>query len=129
MPEFRGRAAATAQFGEMERVIRIALAQVNIKAGQSVTGGSAGTSAYAIVVYTPGAYQVTGTVSDSQVNLAALGQSLHSVDAQTVRLYGEHQAASHRPAFEQHGARSTDALGTSDMSACQAKLMAQEINQ
>ena len=57
------------------------VAQVNIKAGQSVTGGSAGTSAYAIVVYTPGAYQVTGTVSDSQVNLVALGQSVQVTPA------------------------------------------------
>jgi HlyD family secretion protein len=51
------------------------VAQVNIKAGQSVTGGGTGTSSYAIVVFTPGAYQVTGTVSDSQVNLVALGQT------------------------------------------------------
>jgi multidrug efflux pump subunit AcrA (membrane-fusion protein) len=52
------------------------VAQVNIKAGQSVTGGSSGSSStYAVVVYTPGSYQVTGTVSDSQVNLVAVGQT------------------------------------------------------
>jgi multidrug efflux pump subunit AcrA (membrane-fusion protein) len=53
------------------------VAQVNIKEGQSVTGGSSGSSSttYAVVVYTPGSYQVTGTVSDSQVNLVAVGQT------------------------------------------------------
>jgi len=49
------------------------VSQVNIKAGQSVTGGGATT--YAIVVFSPGSYNVTGTVSDSQVNLVALGQA------------------------------------------------------
>jgi multidrug efflux pump subunit AcrA (membrane-fusion protein) len=53
------------------------VAQVNIKEGQSVTGGSSGSSSttYAVVVYTPGSYQVSGTVSDSQVNLVAVGQT------------------------------------------------------
>lgn len=48
------------------------VAQVNVKAGQSV---SAGGTTYAIVIFSPGSYDVTGTVSDSQVNLVALGQS------------------------------------------------------
>ncbi|HXN78247.1 MAG TPA: biotin/lipoyl-binding protein [Candidatus Dormibacteraeota bacterium] len=47
------------------------VSQVNIKAGQSVTGG--GTTS-AIVIFSPGSYDVTGTVSDSQVNLVAIGQ-------------------------------------------------------
>ncbi len=51
------------------------VSEVNIKAGQSATAGSAGSSTYAIVVYTPGSYKVTGTVSDSQVNLVAAGQT------------------------------------------------------
>lgn len=51
------------------------VSQVNIKAGQSATAGSGGSSTYAIVVYTPGSYKVTGTVSDSQVNLVAAGQT------------------------------------------------------
>jgi multidrug efflux pump subunit AcrA (membrane-fusion protein) len=52
------------------------VAQVNIKEGQSVTTGSGGSSStYAIVVYTPGSYEVSGTVSDSQVNLVAVGQT------------------------------------------------------
>jgi multidrug efflux pump subunit AcrA (membrane-fusion protein) len=53
------------------------VSQVNVKAGQSVTGGGSGGSSatYAIVVYSPGAYEVTGTVSDSQVNLVAIGQT------------------------------------------------------
>src|SRR4029077_9177599 len=56
------------------------VSQVNIKEGQSVTGGGTG-STYAIVVYTPGAYEVTGTVSDSQVNLVALGQTVQVTPA------------------------------------------------
>jgi multidrug efflux pump subunit AcrA (membrane-fusion protein) len=51
------------------------VAQVNIKEGQSVTVGSGGSSTYAIVVYTPGSYAVSGTISDSQVNLVAVGQT------------------------------------------------------
>lgn len=53
------------------------VAQVNIKAGQSVSGGGTGgtSSSYAIVIFTPGSYAITGTVSDSQVNLVAVGQT------------------------------------------------------
>ena len=47
------------------------VSQVNTKAGQSVTSG--GTTS-AIVIFSPGSYDVTGTVSDSQVNLVAVGQ-------------------------------------------------------
>jgi RND family efflux transporter MFP subunit len=47
------------------------VSQVNVKAGQAVTGGG---TTYAIVIFSPGAYDVTGTVSDSQVNLVAVGQ-------------------------------------------------------
>ena len=54
------------------------VSQVNIKAGQSVTGGG---TTYAIVVYAPGAYQVTGTVSDAQVNLVAEGQTVQVTPA------------------------------------------------
>src|SRR5260370_35761001 len=48
------------------------VAQVNVKAGQAVSTASA---TNAVVIFTPGAYAVTGTVSDSQVNLVALGQA------------------------------------------------------
>jgi multidrug efflux pump subunit AcrA (membrane-fusion protein) len=48
------------------------VAQVNVKAGQAVSTTSA---TNAIVIFTPGAYAVTGTVSDSQVNMVALGQA------------------------------------------------------
>jgi hypothetical protein len=54
---------------------------VNVKEGQSVTGGGAGSSTYAVVVYTPGSYEVTGTVSDSQVNLVAVGQTVQVTPA------------------------------------------------
>jgi multidrug efflux pump subunit AcrA (membrane-fusion protein) len=47
------------------------VAQVNVKAGQAVSSAAA---TNALVIFTPGAYAVTGTVSDSQVNLVALGQ-------------------------------------------------------
>jgi multidrug efflux pump subunit AcrA (membrane-fusion protein) len=59
------------------------VSQVNISAGQSVTGGSGSgsSSSYAIVVYTPGAYQMTGTVSDAQVNLVAIGQTVQVTPA------------------------------------------------
>jgi multidrug efflux pump subunit AcrA (membrane-fusion protein) len=48
------------------------VSQVNVKAGQAVSSTS---TTNAIVIFTPGAYAVTGTVSDSQVNLVALGQA------------------------------------------------------
>jgi multidrug efflux pump subunit AcrA (membrane-fusion protein) len=51
------------------------VSQVNIKAGQSVAaGGNAASATSAIVIFSPGSYDVTGTVSDSQVNLVAVGQ-------------------------------------------------------
>jgi multidrug efflux pump subunit AcrA (membrane-fusion protein) len=50
--------------------------QVSVKAGQSVSGGgTSASSGYAMVVFAPGSYDVTGTVSDSQVNLVAVGQT------------------------------------------------------
>ncbi|MFI5283963.1 MAG: efflux RND transporter periplasmic adaptor subunit [Candidatus Dormibacterales bacterium] len=59
------------------------VSQVNIAAGQNVTGGSssASSSSYAIVVYTPGSYEMTGTVSDAQVNLVAIGQTVQVTPA------------------------------------------------
>ena len=54
------------------------VSQVNIKVGQSVTGGG---TTYAIVVFSPGSYDLTGTVSDSQVNLVAIGQSVQVTPA------------------------------------------------
>ena len=59
------------------------VSQVNIAAGQSVSGGSGSGSStsYAIVVYTPGAYQMTGTVSDAQVSLVSVGQTVQVTPA------------------------------------------------
>lgn len=54
------------------------VSQVNIKVGQSVTGGGA---TYAIVIFSPGSYDLTGTVSDSQVNLVAVGQAVQVTPA------------------------------------------------
>jgi len=54
------------------------VSQVNIQAGQSASG--AGTT-YAIVIYTPGAYEITGTVSDAQVNLVAAGETVQVTPA------------------------------------------------
>lgn len=59
--------------------------QVNLTVGLTSTGSSASTGAssaaassssttHAIVLLTPGAFQVSGTVSDTQVNLVAVGQ-------------------------------------------------------
>jgi multidrug efflux pump subunit AcrA (membrane-fusion protein) len=51
--------------------------QVNIQTGQSVSGGgTSGATSSAVVVFTPGSYVLTGTVSDSQVNLVAIGQTV-----------------------------------------------------
>lgn len=47
------------------------VSQVNVKAGQ---GFSSGGSTYAVIVFSPTSYDVTGTVSDSQINLIAVGQ-------------------------------------------------------
>jgi multidrug efflux pump subunit AcrA (membrane-fusion protein) len=59
------------------------VSQVNIATGQSVSGGSGSGSStsYAIVVYTPGAYQMTGTVSDAQVSLVSVGQTVQVTPA------------------------------------------------
>jgi multidrug efflux pump subunit AcrA (membrane-fusion protein) len=54
------------------------VSQVNIKAGQSVTSG--GTTS-AIVIFSPGSYNLTGTVGDSQVNLVAIGQGVQVTPA------------------------------------------------
>ncbi len=54
------------------------VSQVNIKAGQAVTAGG---TTYAIVIFSPGSYDLTGTVSDSQVNLVAVGQSVQVTPA------------------------------------------------
>jgi macrolide-specific efflux system membrane fusion protein len=73
------------------------VAQVNILAGQSVSGGSGtGSSAtYAVVVYAPGSYNVTGTVSDAEVNLVAIGQTAEVTPAgSTQALLGKISAIS-----------------------------------
>src|SRR5881396_1621339 len=60
------------------------VSQGNVSAGQAVSGGGSGTgtsSSYAIVVYSPGSYEVTGTVSDAQVNLVAVGQTVQVTPA------------------------------------------------
>jgi len=60
------------------------VSQVNVSAGQAVSGGGSGTgtsSSYAIVVYSPGSYEVTGTVSDAQVKLVAVGQTVQVTPA------------------------------------------------
>lgn len=54
------------------------VAQLNLSAGSSVGTGSTNSSAtsttHQIILVTPGAFQVTGTVSDSQVGQIAVGQ-------------------------------------------------------
>lgn len=65
-----------------------AVAQVNITTGQTVTSGNASSSAsssssttHAIVILTPGAFAVTGTVSDAQINQLAIGQRARVIAA------------------------------------------------
>ena len=63
------------------------VSQVNIKAGQTASGGGTSSSATsAVVIYSPGAYQVTGTVSDAQVNLVAIGQTAEVTPAGSTRM-------------------------------------------
>src|SRR2546428_697335 len=60
------------------------VSQVNVSAGQAVSGGGSGTgtsSSYAIVVYSPGSYEGTGTVSDAPGNLVAVGQTVQVTPA------------------------------------------------
>lgn len=47
------------------------VSQVNVKAGQAFSNSG---STYAVEVFSPTSYDVTGTVSDSQINLVAVGQ-------------------------------------------------------
>jgi HlyD family secretion protein len=68
-------------------VVAGTVGQVNITVGESVTGSGTGSSSnnssaasssstttHHITLLTPGAFQVSGTVSDTQVNLVAVGQ-------------------------------------------------------
>ena len=57
------------------------VSQVNVKAGQSTGSGTGASSTSAFVIFTPGSYQLTGTVSDSQVNLVAVGQTVQVTPA------------------------------------------------
>jgi multidrug efflux pump subunit AcrA (membrane-fusion protein) len=59
------------------------VSQVNVRVGQSVSAGagSSAASSYAVVIYTPGSYQMTGTVSDAQVNLVSVGQTVQIAPA------------------------------------------------
>lgn len=54
------------------------VAQVNITVGQAVSGAGTGTTAaaslHAVVLLTPGAFAVTGSISDAQVSQIAIGQ-------------------------------------------------------
>ena len=72
------------------------ISEVNIAVGQAVTGGGTGAaSSAAIAIYTPGAYEMTGTVSDSQVNLVAVGQTVQVIPAgSTQALLGKVSAIS-----------------------------------
>jgi len=64
---------------------------VNLVVGQAVTGNSASTSAaaassatsHAVSLLTPGAYQVTGSISDAQVSQVAPGQLARVIPAGT----------------------------------------------
>jgi len=61
--------------------------EVNVTSGQAVpsggTGGASasGSSSHAIVIITPGAFEVTGSVSDALVNEIAVGQTAEVVAA------------------------------------------------
>jgi HlyD family secretion protein len=57
------------------------VSQVNVKAGQSSSTGTGSAATSAFVIFAPGSYQLTGTVSDSQVNLVAVGQAVQITPA------------------------------------------------
>ena len=57
------------------------VSQVNVKAGQSSSTGAGSAATSAFVIFAPGSYQLTGTVSDSQVNLVAVGQAVQITPA------------------------------------------------
>jgi multidrug efflux pump subunit AcrA (membrane-fusion protein) len=57
------------------------VSQVNVKAGQSTASGTGASATTAFVIFAPGSYQLTGTVSDSQVNLVAIGQTVQVTPA------------------------------------------------
>jgi len=57
------------------------VSQVNVKAGQATSSGAGGAATSAFVIFAPGSYQLTGTVSDSQVNLVAVGQTVEVTPA------------------------------------------------
>jgi multidrug efflux pump subunit AcrA (membrane-fusion protein) len=62
------------------------VAQVNVVAGQQVSAGSASAAAsssttHAVVVVSPGLFNVTGSVSDAQVNQIAVGQQAQVLPA------------------------------------------------
>ncbi len=75
------------------------VAEVNITVGEEVTGsgsskggggsgsGSGGSSASAIVLITPGEFEVTGSISDAQVHEIAVGQGADVTPAGTTRTY------------------------------------------
>ena len=61
--------------------------EVNVTTGEQITSGgtgaasASGSSSHAIVIITPGVYEVTGSVSDALVNQIAVGQSAQVVAA------------------------------------------------
>ncbi len=74
------------------------VAEVNIVVGESVTGSSnptgsssssssSSSATYAVVLITPGDFEVTGSVSDAQVDEIALGQSAYVTPAGTTQTY------------------------------------------
>jgi multidrug efflux pump subunit AcrA (membrane-fusion protein) len=77
------------------------VAEVNVTVGQTVTGsssgnngsngsgsgGNSGSITYAIVLITPGQFEVTGSVSDAQVNEIAVGQTAYITPAGTTQTY------------------------------------------
>lgn len=77
------------------------VAEVNVTVGEEVTGSSASgggsgtgassanaaSSSYAIVLITPGEFEVTGSVSDAQVNEIVTGQGAYITPAGTTQTY------------------------------------------
>jgi len=57
------------------------------------------------------------------------GEAFHGGDLRAIRLHGQHEAAAHGLALDDHRAGAADAMFASDMYAGVARIAAQEIGE
>ena len=83
---WRSRSASTqatlsAPVSGVVTAVNIVVGQTVAAAGGSSSASAATTTTHSISMLTPGAYQVTGSVSDAQVGQVALGQQARVIPA------------------------------------------------